>query len=126
MPDDLLLTYSWDEPDLGWLQRELARYTYRPGWTLTIAQTGPPYTLSTYGLTTYALRAQFTAPDTYQPERTIQLSAIRQVDPMLMRDSETFARWLQHVLMDMECHESREWLRRDGVIYDNPHAKQGG
>lgn len=26
-------------------------------------------------------------------------------------------------LKDAERHESREWFRRDGAIYDDPHAE---
>lgn len=37
-------------------------------------------------------------------------------------DPEQFARDLQTQLHTIEIHESDEWLRRDGELYDDPHA----
>ncbi len=41
-------------------------------------------------------------------------------------DADAFARWLTSALFDIELHESREWLRRDGAIYDDPHEQPRG
>jgi hypothetical protein len=39
------------------------------------------------------------------------------------RHGDAFADWLQGQLFQLEIHESREWLRRDGAIYDDPHKR---
>ncbi len=39
------------------------------------------------------------------------------------RDEELFARQLASAILTVEHHESQEWLRRDGVIFDDPHKK---
>lgn len=63
----------------------------------------------------------------YDPDRVIKVRSAQHLPARyLYRDSEAFATWLQRALFQIEEHESREWLRRDGAIYDDPHAKQGG
>jgi hypothetical protein len=105
--------------DFTWLREQLARFTYRPGWTMQIQlQQG----LMLLG-PEYLVRINFRVADTYAPGRDIPLVAVFHISPHIAaeRDEELFARWLQGVLLDVERHESREWLRRDGTIYDDPH-----
>jgi hypothetical protein len=62
--------------------------------------------------------------DTHNPEHTIPLRVTIPIPlPLDEQDPEAFAHWLQHTLYSIEEHESREWLRRDGAIYDNPHSE---
>ena len=106
---------------LVWLRAELARYTYRPGWRMRIEV--QPAVAGQY--TPARLVVEYTAPDAYHPEREIPLK----VNVMVPWDlaeahgaSDLFGRWLQHTLQDVELHESREWLRLDGCLLDDPHA----
>lgn len=103
--------------DGSWVQQQLARYTYRPGWTMRIDQgnLGDKYSV--------VLTISFTTTDTYDHTRQIAVRSAHLVPPFVgdRRDEQAFARWLQTCLFDAEMHESREWLRRDGQIYDNPH-----
>jgi hypothetical protein len=104
--------------DRTWLYAQLARYTYRPGWTLTIED----------GHTTYGwegrLRVNYSAPDSRNPEHVTTIGGTFGVPPPIVdaRDDLKFGLWLQRVLFDVERHESREWLRRDGNVFDDPHT----
>jgi len=101
-----------------WLREQLARFSYRPGWRLSIE---PGISLYTSG----TLLVRYRAPDSNHPERTIPITfrtALPPADVFGGRE-EFFAEWLQSTLYDLERHESRrEWLRRDGEIYDDPHG----
>lgn len=107
--------------DLAWLQQQLSRFAYKPGWSLAI---GPAQATAGYGQ--YSLSVFFFAPDACHPEREIKIGGSYRVPFYLgeSRDEAHFARWLASVLMEIEHHEQREWLRRDGVTYDDPHASQ--
>lgn len=105
-----------DIDQLAWMRDQLARYTYRPGWRLTIAADtliGEPF-----------LRVKYQAPDSRDPDRIGQFEARRPLGFYIQRrlDPDAFARDIQRALFDIERHESREWLRRDGVLFDDPHA----
>lgn len=109
---------------LLWLQRELARFAYRPGWKLEIEPSGGVLALQS----PLVLTGRFRAQDSYHPERMIPIVFRRPVpdwfdDLPTWQRSEEFGRWLAAELMVVERHESREWLRRDGVVFDDPHAK---
>lgn len=105
--------------DLDLLRAELARYTYRPGWEMSI-ETRP-----TDGWP--ELRIQFTAIDSRDPSRWILIPTgqtipvdLRYPGPPSWRKD--FGRWLRAALTRIEEHEAREWFRRDGVLVDDPHA----
>ena len=68
-------------------------------------------------------RIRYVAPDSRGTGRETVVQGRVPVPPYLAdtRDEDAFARWLQHTLLDLERHESQEWLRRDGEIYDDPH-----
>lgn len=106
---------------LAWLQHELARFTYRPGWVLSIEgpDIGPGWG--------FFLRISYPAADAYHPERMITARSVRPVPGLLgpKFGSEGFGRWLAHELMEVERHESREWLRREGLVFDDPHDQTG-
>lgn len=104
---------------LRWLQRQLSRFTYKPGWTFMITDVGGAIALS------IIVRVR----DTYHPDRMIDVG--KQVFiPHHITDithesaaEAFFARFLSDHIKDIEIHESREWLRRDGHLYDDPHAQ---
>lgn len=108
---------------LTWLQNQLARYTYKPGYQMFIDTTGElSYAEAMLG-GDMVFRVSFDAPDSRDPSRTIPLvfSCVFHSAMFDSRDENEFASWLQRTLDRMERHESQEWLRRDGVIYDDPH-----
>lgn len=110
------MTHLETDEQLAWMQRELTRYTYRPGWKMTITAghmpTGPAM-----------LVVRYEALDSRDPTRVHQFRAHRSIGPYGPdSDPDKFARELQHRLFDLEQHESREWLRRDGELLDDPHA----
>jgi len=103
--------------DPCWFREQLARFSYRPGWRLSI---NPGMSLWASG----TLIVRYTAPDSHHPERNIPITFQAALPPgeVFGGREELFAEWLQSTLLDLEQHESREWLRRDGEIYDNPHG----
>jgi hypothetical protein len=106
---------------LTWLRDQLSRYTYRPGWTLEIGpEPGPVSSMSSAG----RLVISFRETDSRDPSRTTRVRSTNVIPiPVAeMFDEAIFADWLQRTLFVVEMHESREWLRRDGQIYDDPHA----
>ena len=108
-----------DRTSLPWLRQQLDRYTYRPGWSLTI-QPSAPFVGDLFHLTVV-----YPAADSRDPTRTDRLRFNTTVPPYIaeQRDEDLFAKWLQSALFDVERHESQEWLRRDGQIYDDPHGR---
>lgn len=110
---------------LAWLRGELSRFTYRPGWRLEIDPVGADGTVLSGG---FVLRVSYRAADSYHPERVSRIGVVRPVPDYLgpelgrPRAEEEFGRWLAHELLEVERHESREWLRRDGKVFDDPHV----
>jgi len=110
---------------VSWLEEELARYTYKPGWKLTIV--GADHFISgdlfenMFAWTHLEIR--YETIDSYHPERTIPIGARLIVPPYVAyeKDANAFRRWLEHNLDEMERHERREWLRYDGELVNDPH-----
>lgn len=103
---------------VAWVRSEIARFTYKPGWRFeALAVPGP---LSGGGV---QVRAFMTVEDTHQPGRMIEVFNVMHLSDYELagRPAEWFAKRLANLIKDMEVHESREWLRRDGEILDNPH-----
>jgi hypothetical protein len=101
----------------AWLWDELARYTYRPGWVLTVEWSGLVFDPPT-------LVVRYTAPDSNDPARDLSLVFRSVIPPEVTecRNSGDFGGWLAHMLRLVEEHELREWLRRDGVRVSDPHT----
>lgn len=101
------------------LQNELARWGYKPGWRLEIVSdpVAP-------GWHRYALLVRYDADDSRSPGRKIQIASRQQLPGEHIRDSEEFARVLRQIVLDIEEHEMREWLHRDGQIFDDPHKAE--
>ena len=99
------------------LRAELARWTYRPGWKFEI-QAG-----MTCGLDQmFILHVTYEAADSRAPWKT---TLIKSSHPGFAEEIEMmgFAAWLQRIMFKVERHESREWLWRDGEIFDDPHKE---
>jgi len=109
--------------DLDWLRQQLARYTYRPGWTMEIER-GLPLGMSI--VFDHRICVAYCAPDSRNPDRDMPVQGKFSVPCYVtdQRDEKAFAEWLQRTLFEVERHESREWLRRDGQIHDDPHADE--
>lgn len=102
--------------ELQWVKEQLARITYKPGWKFEIDRslflTGSAY-----------LTITFKAEDTYHPGTTVDVGGAVPLYmlPHHVGAEDAFLHALARQIHDMEIHESREWLRRDGEIFDNPH-----
>jgi hypothetical protein len=92
---------------------EIARFTYRPGWTFTVYHDlwlGP------------MLFIVAPVTDGYNPGATIDLGIKTRIPTHVLRDPEAWAgEWLLWRLTEAEIHEAREMLRRDGQLVDDPH-----
>jgi hypothetical protein len=92
------------------LAREIARYTYRKGWDLSVfldPWEGP------------CLYIVADVADGYHPERTVQLRIRSNIPPMA--DANAFGWWILWRVSQIESHEVREMLRRDGELLVDPH-----
>lgn len=92
------------------LAEEIAHYTYRPGWTLSVylhPWEGPIF------------RVVAEVPDAAQPGHTTQLRINSLIPPMETRRQ--FGHWLVWRLGQIETHECREYLRRRDSLVTDPH-----
>jgi len=109
-----------EQQEAVWLAEQLKRYTYRPGWSMRILLPIPP----THPLfNSPRLEVRYEALDSRNPGRTIPLVNTTMI-PHMYGDADEFAKWLAHALLEIEWHESREWLRQDGAIFDDPHERR--
>lgn len=108
--------------ELERVRAELARFTYRPGWELSVEPIE-----SLFAASVGYLIVRYETPDTYNPDILTLHQQVRLLLPppelIIDNGSDMFARWLQDALFEIERHESREWLRRDGEIFDDPHRE---
>jgi hypothetical protein len=112
--------------DTRWVLDQLKRFTYRPKWYVTAADRhygSSPDIFSPFNMTDVEVRVWFEAEDSRHPHETVKVGDRRHVPSYVLeeRNEELFAQWFQRWIISMEEHESREWLRRDGKIYDDPH-----
>ncbi|HEX8108522.1 MAG TPA: hypothetical protein VF516_12400 [Kofleriaceae bacterium] len=129
-------------PVVASFRNELARYTYKPGVTLSVE----PHEHDNMPL----LRIVMEVPDSrnltpvvppliekrpngsvgpVMKRKIIRVVLNRRIPEDLTyrewgRDerAERFAWWLKQALEEVEVHEMREWLRCDGELVDDPHA----
>jgi hypothetical protein len=92
------------------IRDELAHWTYRPGWTMVAFN--DPYEGPCFYLVTRV-------PDAYDSTKLTDLR-IRSVVPPIP-SVEYFGHWLLARLMQIESHECREYLHRDGRPFVDPH-----
>lgn len=100
------------DPRIEWLTRELERWSYKPGWRLSVSN----------NMFMPHFMTSFKCEDTYNPGSMIEPCKATPLFRVPIHDEDVFARWLAREVRDVEIHESREWLKRDGKIYDDPHA----
>lgn len=101
--DYLLLYRSW-----------LEHVTYKPHMTFTILK------LDQYQLT---LEMRMRVEDTYRPgEMTHVISGVSFYYETFKNKQQNFYKWVLSQLIMLETHETREWFKVDGKIFDNPHA----
>jgi hypothetical protein len=108
--------------DYDWLQGQLDRYSYRPRWQWLIEQAaadgfwGPGF----------QVRVTFWATDAHDQGQEVRIISVQPVPSFVVqeRDPALFARWFQMTIFEVEKHESREWLRRDGHLVDDPHKQE--
>lgn len=103
--------------DDEWLRNELGLWTYKPGWRFELI-TSPTPAWSLLGKSYLRITAK--VEDTYNPGVMIDIGG---QFPLWTegRDEMHFGRSLQAAVFDAEQHESREHLKRNGIIWDNPH-----
>jgi hypothetical protein len=97
-----------------WIKEQLARFTYKAGWRFDVL----PDVVFGMGY----FQTSFKCEDTYNPGVMTEVCKRVPLYSVPYGNPEVFARWLEAEIQDVEIHESREWLKRDGVIYNNPHA----
>lgn len=109
------------DDELGpWLTAQLARFTYKPGWTFFIVPTGRD--LSAMGAE-WALRIVVEVQDAYNPRQRIVVASHYPIWNGEFLTEEWFTQMVMKNIQGFEIHESREWFRVDGEIYDNPHRE---
>lgn len=106
-----------------WVRTQLARFAYKPGWTFDVFG----------GFTSWHMggghvQVIFEADDTRRPGQRTKVAGTVSFNRLAVehRDADLFARAFLEHLIDIERHEAREWFRRDGEIYDDPHKGEGG
>lgn len=91
---------------------ELAKMSYRPGWSLSAYQDlhqGP------------TLRIVASVEDGYHPGTYIDLGIDARI-PDIVTTVELLHRWTLWRVLEVESHECREYFRVDGELLRNPHA----
>lgn len=94
------------------LQDEIARVTYRDGWTLAVERTrweGAVLVVSTR------------QPDSRADSGFTDLRIVSHIPPM--HASGDFRWWLLWRVLRIASHEAREFLRYDGAPIDDPHEE---
>lgn len=101
--------------DLVAWERKLARYSYKPGCRLELV---PPTSVFDVPRVKVTLKVL----DSRGSGKQIEIEGQFPVYEEEWDDEAMLDRRIQQGLMSMEAHESREWLRRDGRLVDDPHA----
>lgn len=99
-----------------WIREQLARYTYKKGWKFSVVE-------GYFGMGFF--QTSFACEDTYNPGVMTEVCKRVPILAVPCGNEEAFARWLECEIQDVEIHESREWLKRDGKIYNDPHQFGG-
>jgi hypothetical protein len=109
------------------IEAELAHWTFMPGWTFRL-DVLEPATIDGFRLHAHGpaiLRITAVVPNSYRPGEMIQVESSAPVPvEMFEQHPGSFVPWLQSIVHDRMCHEADEWLKRDGVMAHDPHAKE--
>lgn len=97
-----------------WLETQLARHTYKPGWTFEIigCQVG------------WIIRTRFDTLDSRNPaNNSAQLTSQYMISDFIVdeRDEAAFTTAWSAAIDMAERHETDEWRRRDGSVINDPH-----
>lgn len=95
------------------LSSRIARYSYKPGWAFLIGeQDGKP-----------ALVALARVPDARGEKESFLLRGAKKL-PAGVEDytDDQLSSFVDALLKRMDDHERAEWLRRDGVLVNDPHG----
>ncbi len=116
------------------MEAELARWTFMPGYRFELVRNRParvldadgrPWSLFADDREYVVLRIRSRVPNTYNPDEIIEVQANSPVPvEMIQRGHLTFGEWLRHVVHERMIHEADEWLKRDGVMVYDPHARE--
>lgn len=95
------------------IRAEVARVSYRPGWTFTVEERGfeDPW-----------LRIVAPVPNAYDPAQTIDLGIDSPLPPMA--DTDQLHSWLIWRICRIETHEAREFFKIDGFVQFDPHRQR--
>jgi hypothetical protein len=108
--------------DLEWLRQQLSRYSYRPTWTFEVEYMPDPLAW----VDRYSILTRFKVMNSYPPHQEIEIKSLEPVPSFVIEhhDAEAFKRWFPVMIWYVEQHESKEWLRRDGELVDDPHKQE--
>lgn len=97
---------------VGEIEAELARVSYKPGWTFRVYQ-------GRWEGLHLVIRTE--VPDAYHEGENVVLDVHSFLPPL--RDRWALHSWLTWRLARIEVHEMREFYRVDGQCWDDPHAE---
>jgi hypothetical protein len=100
--------YEFTHFNVSFIKAQLERFTYKAGWRFEVRL--------------FEFVIIFKCEDTYNPGNMIEVVRASPLWIIPCGNPETFAWWLAEEIKAVEIHESREWLKRDGKIYNDPHA----
>lgn len=112
-------------PDHAWLNTQLARHTYKPGWQFAIRAFDGISIIER----TYSIAIRFKALDSRNPDnRVAEVAANTSIPSWLVEDrnEEAFTRVWEDAISRAEMHEVDEWRRRDGLVISDPHRNDPG
>jgi hypothetical protein len=113
--------------NLDEIEAELARWSFMPGWSFRLMVLEPMIVggIRLRAHTPAILKIVATVPNSYRPDETIKVESNAPVPVELFeRHPEAFPGWLRQMVHARMCHEADEWLKRDGVMTYDPHAKE--
>jgi hypothetical protein len=113
--------------NLDEIEAELGRWSFMPGWTFRLIVLEPAAIdgARLFDRWVAILKITATVPNSYHPDETIKVESSAPVPvEMFARCPDAFPEWLRHIVHDRMSHEADEWLKRDGVMVHDPHAKE--
>ncbi|HEV2121245.1 MAG TPA: hypothetical protein VGW38_00525 [Chloroflexota bacterium] len=99
--------------DLDQLRAIFSRFSYIPGWSWHV------WLHPFEGL---HLTINASVMDAYHPDQTLVLNIHSPLPPFF--DEDQVKAWMSWRLARVASHESREFLRHDGVVVSDPHVEE--
>jgi len=98
------------------LRAELKRLSYKPNVRMELLALAGLSDMLLLGVTRIE-------PESRNPDGPLcKIGFHYTLPPASMMNRDNFAREVMYALFEMERHEAREWFKRDGEIFDDPHA----